>query len=144
MAVGRYGRARWAVVGVGVTVLVAGCSVYPVSVEAGGVTGVWSSYGSEATVEFKDDGTFVGTGLDASDVGTRWCSGIAGRQQGKWTPSGEFAEVSFDGVDCEDVDFAFYGSPEHYIACFTRDVTAGCTEEFRREEGRNEGAGKGG
>ncbi|MFI8822251.1 hypothetical protein [Streptomyces sp. NPDC053431] len=114
--------------------LLTSCSVYPVAVDDEGLTGVWSSYGSEATVEFKADGTFTGKDLDKSNVGTLYCSGISARQHGSWSLSGTFAEVTFDGVDCQDMVFSFHGSPEHYIACFTRDVTAGCTEEFDREE----------
>ncbi|MFI8960825.1 hypothetical protein ACIGO8_01820 [Streptomyces sp. NPDC053493] len=115
--------------------LLASCSDYAVSVESEDqVTGVWASYGSEATVDFKADGTFTAKDLDTSDLGTTWCPGIADPQHGTWSLFGTYAEVTFEGVDCDDTMFAFHGSPEHFIACFTDDLTATCTEEFDREE----------
>ncbi|MET9964235.1 hypothetical protein ABZ128_35015 [Streptomyces sp. NPDC006326] len=139
MAADRHQRIRraftGAALGCAVTFLLASCSVYPVAINAvDQLTGVWSSYNTEATVEFKDDGTFTGKGLDKSDLGTFWCSGIADRQHGTWSHLGNFTEVTFDGVDCEGMQFAFYGSQSHFIACFTRDVTSGCTEEFRKAD----------
>jgi hypothetical protein len=124
-----------ATLGCAVTFLSASCSDYPVEVDSvDQLTGVWSNWDG-ATVEFKDDGTFTARGLNKEDVGYE-CSGIADRQHGTLSPSGTFAEVTFDGVDCEDMKLAFYGSPSSFVACFTRDVTAGgCTDEFSRKDG---------
>jgi hypothetical protein len=120
-----------------VTFLLASCSgYYPVEVNtADRLTGVWSDW-TGATVEFKDDGTFAAKGLDKADIVGWGCSGFAGLQHGTWSPSGTYGEVTFDRVDCEDMKLAFYGSPDSFVACFTRDVTSGgCTHEFSRKEG---------
>ncbi|MET9677062.1 hypothetical protein ABZY68_28815 [Streptomyces sp. NPDC006482] len=117
--------------------LLASCSgYYPVEVDTvDRLTGVWSDW-TGATVEFKDDGTFTAAGLDKADVIGWGCTGFAERQHGTWSPSGTHDTVTFDGVDCEDMSLAFYGSPESFIFCFTRDVTAGgCSHEFSRDTG---------
>lgn len=139
MAADRHQRIRrafmGAALGCAVTFLLASCSDYPVQVDTvDQLTGVWSNWAG-ATVEFKGDGTFTAKGLGKGDLGDE-CSGIADRQQGALSPSGTFAEVTFDGVDCAGMKLAFYGSPDSFVACFTRDVTAGgCTDEFRQEDG---------
>ncbi|MFF4163023.1 hypothetical protein [Streptomyces sp. NPDC001741] len=141
MGADRRQRIRRAFVGAAsgpaVALLLTSCSgYYPVAVDsAEQMTGMWSDF-SGATVEFEDDGTFVAEGFDTKDIVGWGCSGFAGRQHGTWTPSGTYGEVTFDGVDCEDMQLAFYGSPSSFVACFTRDVTSGgCTHEFSREDG---------
>ncbi|MEV0976975.1 hypothetical protein [Streptomyces sp. NPDC049915] len=116
------------------TFLSASCSVYPVEIDsADQLAGVWSDFAGR-TVEFTDDGTFTAKGLDKAYVGAE-CSGIADRQHGTLSLFGTYGEVTFDGVDCEGMKFAFYGSPSSFVACFTRDVTSGgCTDEFRRRK----------
>ncbi|MEW2415359.1 hypothetical protein AB0953_16810 [Streptomyces sp. NPDC046866] len=115
--------------------LLSSCSSYPVQVNTvDQVTGVWSDFAGR-TVEFKGDGTFTATGLDTSDLGAA-CPGIADRQHGAVSLGGSYGDVTFDGVDCEGMRLAFYGSPSSFVACFTQDVTSGgCTDEFRRKGG---------
>ncbi len=128
---------RGAAWGGAATFLLAACSgYYPVEVDsADQLTGVWSDW-SGVTVEFEDDGTFTAEGFDKEDVVGWGCSGFAERQHGTWTPSGSYGDVTFDGVDCEDMKLAFYGSPSSFVACFTQDVTSGgCTHEFSRDRG---------
>lgn len=117
-------------------VLLAGCSDYPVEVDSSGqLTGVWSDYAGR-TVEFADDGTFTARGLDKAMVGAS-CDGVAERQQGAVDLQGSYAEVTFDGVECEGMNLTFHGSPSSYVFCFTRDMTAGgCTDEFSRKSAR--------
>ncbi|MEV7281912.1 hypothetical protein [Streptomyces sp. NPDC093111] len=114
--------------------LLVSCSTYPVEVRtADQLTGTWTDFAGR-TVEFKDDGTFTAKDLDKADVGAE-CSGIAALQKGTVSLSGAYGDVTFDGVDCEDMKLAFYGSPSSFVACFTRDVTAGgCTGELRRDK----------
>ncbi|MFG2328389.1 hypothetical protein ACGFMM_02060 [Streptomyces sp. NPDC048604] len=117
------------------TFLLASCSgYYPVHVDsADRLTGVWTDW-SGATVEFKDDGRFTATGFDKEDIVGWGCTGFAEQQQGTWSPA-PYSEVTFDGVDCEDMSLAFYGSPSSFVACFTKDMTAGgCTHEFSRQQ----------
>ncbi|MGD1225363.1 hypothetical protein AB9Q10_43880 [Streptomyces krungchingensis] len=116
------------------TFLLASCSDYPVEVDTvDQLTGVWSDFAGRM-VEFKDDGTFTAKGLDKADVGAD-CSGIADRQRGTVSLSGTYGEVTFDGVDCEGMKLAFYGSPSSFVACFTQDMTSGgCTDEFSRKD----------
>ncbi|WP_405635800.1 hypothetical protein OHB53_23770 [Streptomyces sp. NBC_00056] len=123
-----------AALGSAVTFLLTSCSVYPVEVNAiDQLAGVWSDVAGR-TVEFKDDGTFTAKGLDKAEVGAE-CSGIADRQHGTVSLFGTYGEVTFDGVVCEGMKLAFYGSPSSFVACFTRDMTSGgCTDEFSREE----------
>ncbi|TXS29787.1 hypothetical protein EAO71_14290 [Streptomyces sp. ms191] len=113
--------------------LLTSCSVYPVEVDTvDQLAGVWSDFDGR-TVEFKDDGTFTAQGLDEAGIGAQ-CSGIAARQHGAVSLSGTYGEVTFDGVDCEGMALAFYGSPSSFVACFTRDpVSGGCTDEFSRK-----------
>ncbi|MEU6978361.1 MULTISPECIES: hypothetical protein [unclassified Streptomyces] len=115
------------------TFLATSCSVYPVEVEtADQLVGVWSDFAGR-TVEFKGDGTFTAKGLDEAEVAAD-CSGIADPQQGSLALGGTYADVTFDGVDCEGMKLAFYGSPSSFVACFTRDVTVGaCTDELSRK-----------
>ncbi|MFJ3714488.1 hypothetical protein [Streptomyces sp. NPDC090057] len=124
-----------AALGCAVTFLLASCSDYPVEVTtADQLTGVWSDW-TGATVEFKDDGTFTAKGLDkVSDVVDSGCSGFTERLHGSWSPT--YGTVTFDGVDCKDMRLAFHGSPDSFVACFTRDMTSeGCANEFNRKEG---------
>lgn len=140
MAAGRFQWVRRVCRGVasgGVVAILSACSgYYPVQVDtADQLTGVWSEW-SGATVEFEDDGTFTATGLDQGDVVGWGCTGFAERQRGTWSPAGTYGDVTFDGVDCEGMELAFYGSPGSFVACFTQDETSGgCTHEFRRENG---------
>lgn len=138
MAAGRHQRIRRAFMGVawgcGVSFLLTSCSTYPVEVtSADQLAGVWEDFAGR-TVEFKGDGTFTATGMDEADVGEE-CSGVAATQQGALSLSGTYADVTFDGVDCEGMMLAFYGSPSSFVVCFTRDVTAGgCTGELSRKD----------
>ncbi|PBC63873.1 hypothetical protein BKI49_12155 [Streptomyces sp. Tue6028] len=139
MAADQHQRIRRAFMGAAlgcvVTLLLASCSDYPVEVDTvDQLTGVSSDFAGR-TVEFKGDGTFTAEGLDKAEVGAE-CSGIADRQQGTLSLLGSYGEVTFDGVDCEDMKLAFHGSPSSFVACFTRDMTSGgCTDEFSREKG---------
>ncbi|MFJ9812882.1 hypothetical protein ACIRTB_32155 [Streptomyces sp. NPDC101158] len=139
MAAGRHQRIRRAVsgaaLGCAVTFLLVSCSDYPVEVDSvDQLTGVWSDFAGR-TVEFKDDGTFTAKGLDKADVGSE-CAGIGDRQEGTVSLSGSSDEVTFDGVECEGMKLAFYGSPSSFVICFTQDMTSGgCTGEFSRKEG---------
>ncbi|MFC8505240.1 hypothetical protein ACFU3J_03870 [Streptomyces sp. NPDC057411] len=116
---------------------VGGCSEYAVQVDSfDQLTGVWSDHAGR-TVEFKGDGTFTGTGLDKAAVGVS-CSGIAARQEGSVSLSGTYAEVTFDGVECDGMNLTFHGSPSSFVACFTQDMAsanAGCSDEFSRDRG---------
>ncbi|MFE0652743.1 hypothetical protein ACFVZH_29630 [Streptomyces sp. NPDC059534] len=129
------------VLGCGVMFLVAACSVYPVEVDSvDQLEGVWSDFAGR-TVEFKDDGTFTAKGLDKAAIGAE-CSGIADRQEGSVSLAGTYGEVTFDGVDCEGMELAFYGSPSSFVACFTGDAASGgCADEFSRKDDGPSGSG---